>query len=46
MFKMYLIYVQPKHVCIMFTKFLEHVQIFFIRDQKENKKFWEGENIP
>ena len=45
MFKLYLYYVQPLYILIVFKKIQKHVKIIFIRDQKQNKNFCEDENI-
>jgi len=45
MFKLYLYYVQPLYILIVFKKIQKHVKIIFIRDQKQNKIFCEDENI-
>jgi len=42
---LYLYYVQPLYILIVFKKIQKHVKIIFIRDQKQNKIFCEDENI-
>ena len=42
---MFVYYVQPLYIVIVFKKIQKHVKIIFIRDQKQNKKFCEDENI-
>jgi len=42
---MFVYYVQPLYILIVFKKIQKHVKIIFIRDQKQNKFFCEDENI-
>ena len=42
---MFVYYVQPLYILIVFKKIQKHVKIIFIRDQKQNKLFYEDENI-
>jgi len=42
---MFVYYVQPLYILIVFKKIQKHVKIIFIRDQKQNKNFCEDENI-
>jgi len=42
---MFVYYVQPLYILIVFKKIQKHVKIIFIRDQKQNKIFCEDENI-
>jgi len=42
---MFVYYVQPLYILIVFKKIQKHVKIIFIRDQKQNKFFREDENI-
>ena len=42
---MFVYYVQPLYILIVLKKIQKHVNILFIRDQKQNKKICEDENI-
>jgi len=42
---MFVYYVQPLYILIVLKKIQKHVKILFIRDQKQNKKICEDENI-
>ena len=42
---MFVYYVQPLYILIVFKKSQKHVKIIFIRDQKQNNFFSEDENI-
>ena len=44
MYIMFVYYVQPLYILIVFKKF-KNMSIIFIRDQKQNKFFCEDENI-
>ena len=42
---MFVYYVQPLYILIVFKKIQKHVKIIFIRDQNQNKFFYEDVNI-